>query len=237
MSIDHPGPSGPALYRLFAWLSPAFPIGAFSYSHGLEYAVEAGMIADRAGLAEWVESLILHGAGQADAVLLARAFEAACIPDRAEFAGIAELAAALQPTAEIAHETTAQGTAFLAAVRAAWPEPGLASWVDAWPGPWTLPVAVAAAAAAGAPDARPPLPALLAAYLQAYAGNAVSAGVRLIPLGQTDGQIVVAGMERVTAAAAACALATPLDRLGTSTPMVDWASMRHETQYTRLFRS
>jgi urease accessory protein len=231
------GAGGAALYRLLTWLSPAFPIGAFSYSHGLEYAVEIGLVADRAGLAEWVSALIGHGAGQADAVLLARAREAALAADPAGFAAVAELAAALQPTAEIAQESTAQGTAFLAAVRAAWPDPALAPLTEAWRGPWTLPVAVAAAAAAGPPDARPPLPALVEAYLHAYAANAVSAGVRLVPLGQTDGQIVMAGLEGETAAAAARAVATPLDRLGTATPMIDWASMRHETQYTRLFRS
>lgn len=236
MSTDG-GEGGPGLYRLLAWLSPAFPIGAFSYSHGLEYAVEAGLVADRAGLAEWIEALIGFGAGQADAVLLARAFEAAAEPDPAGFAAIAELAATLQPTAEIARESTMQGAAFLAAVRAAWPDPALGPLVEAWPGAWALPVAVAAAAASAPPPVRPPLPALAAAYLQAYAANAVSAGVRLVPLGQTDGQIVIAGLEQATRAAAARALATPLDRMGTATPMIDWASMAHETQYTRLFRS
>ena len=234
---NDPTVAGKALYRLLTWLSPAFPIGAFSYSHGLEYAVETGLVTDRAGLAEWVEALIVHGAGQSDAVLLSHAFRAVAAADLAGFADLAEYAAALQPTAEIAHESTAQGAAFLAAVRSAWPDLALDGPVAAWSGPWTLPIAVAAATAGCPPPVRPPLPASVAAYLQAYAGNAVSAGVRLVPLGQTDGQVVIAGLESATQAAAARALATPLDELGSATPMVDWSSMRHETQYSRLFRS
>ena len=232
-----PAVAGDAFYRLLTWLSPAFPIGAFSYSHGLEYAVETGLVTDRAGLAEWAEALIVHGAGQSDAVLLSHAFRAVAAADLASFVEIAERAAALQPTAEIAHESTAQGAAFLAAVRAAWPDLALGELAAAWPGPWALPVAVAAATAGSPPAVRPPLPVSVAAYLQAYAGNAVSAGVRLVPLGQTDGQVIIAGLAAATQAAAARALATPLDELGSATPMVDWSSMRHETQYTRLFRS
>jgi urease accessory protein len=82
-----------------------------------------------------------------------------------------------------------------------------------------------------------PLEPALAAFLQAFAANLVSAGVRLVPLGQSDGQLVVAALEAAVAAAARQALATPLDEVGTAAPIVDWCSMRHETQYTRLFRS
>ena len=96
-----------------------------------------------------------------------------------------------------------------------------------------LPVVVGVAAAAhGVPVA-----AALTAYLHAFAGTIVSAGVRLIPLGQSDGQRVIAALERVIAATAADIVATPLDEIGTAAPLVDWCSMRHETQYTRLFRS
>ena len=82
-----------------------------------------------------------------------------------------------------------------------------------------------------------PLPAVLTAYLQAFAANLVSAGVRLVPLGQTDGQRATAALELVVARAAAAAMTANLDELGTAAPLLDWCSMKHETQYTRLFRS
>jgi urease accessory protein len=222
-----------ALYRLMTWLSPAYPLGAFSYSHGLEYAVEAGLVHDRDSLQGWVATAVGAGAGRSDAALLVAAWRAARVDDRAALDEVVALAAAWRGTAETALESRAQGAAFLATTRVAWPHPLLDQLALRHRGELALPVAVGAAAAAQ--DV--PLPSALTAYLHAFAGNLVSAGVRLIPLGQSDGQLVIAALEGVVAATASAVLATPLADIGTSAPLLDWCSMRHETQYTRLFRS
>jgi urease accessory protein len=222
-----------ALYRLMTWLSPAYPLGAFSYSHGLEYAVEIGLVTDRDSLQEWVATAIGAGAGRSDAALLAAAWRAARADDRAALDEVVALAAAWRGTAETALESRAQGAAFLATTRAAWPHPLLDQLALRHRGELALPIAVGVAAAAQ--DV--PLPAVLTAYLHGFAGNLVSAGVRLIPLGQSDGQLAIAALEGVVAVTASAVLATPLEDIGTSAPLLDWCSMRHETQYTRLFRS
>ncbi len=226
-----------ALYRLLSWLSPSYPTGAFSYSHGLEYAVETGLVHDRLSLAGWVGEIVRHGAGRLDAALFCAAYRAAAAGDDAALAEVAELGAAWRGTAETAEESAAQGAAFLAVTRAAWPDPALDRLARAWDGPVVAPVAVAVACAGSAAGPPIPLPAALAAMLQAFAANLVSAGIRLIPLGQTDGQIALAALADPIAATVERALVTPLDEAGSASPVIDWTSMRHETQYTRLFRS
>ena len=146
---------------------------------------------------------------------------------------VAELAAALAPSKERHLETTAQGNAFIEATRAAWPCAALDRLKQAWDGPVAYPVAVAVAAAGHGMAVKP----ALAAFLQALIANWVSAGVRLVPLGQTDGQRVLAALEPVVSDTAQRALATSLDDMGASAFRADLASLRHETQYTRLFRS
>ena len=144
---------------------------------------------------------------------------------------MADLAAAFVPSAERRLETLAQGAAFLAAVEAVWPHPaieGLAARAEV-----AYPVAVGACAAAHGL----PLAATAQAFMQAFAANLVSAGVRLIPLGQTDGLRVVARLEPLIPRVVADALAAGLDDVGGAAVAADIASMRHETQYTRLFRS
>ena len=223
-----------ALYRLLAWLSPAYPVGAYSYSHGLEWAVEAGLVRDRAGLEAWLATVLRHGGGWQDAVLLAHAHRARERRDDAGWRELRALAQAWAPTAELALETRAQGEAFAVASLASWPDPGgrLPDLLADGPG-LTYPLAVGAVAACHGV----PLPMVLPAYLQAFAANLVSAAVRAVPLGQTDGQRAGGPGARGRASVAALAPACPLDELGTATLMVDLCSMRHETQYTRLFRS
>ncbi len=222
-----------ALFRLMAWLSPAYPIGAFSYSSGIEWAVEAGDIKDAETLRQWLAAAMADGGGFADAVFLVHAFRAVAAADDAALRTVAELAAAFVPSKERFLETTAQGRAFLDVTRAAWPCPALDRLAAAWDGPVALPVAVGTTCAGHGIACAPSLN----AFLHAMAANWISAGVRLIPLGQTDGQRVLAALEKVVAATAARALATPLDEAGTCTLRADLASMRHEAQYTRLFRS
>ncbi len=219
-----------ALYRLMAWLSPAYPVGAFSYSGGLEWAVEAGDITDAASLADWLAVMIRDGSGFCDAVFFVHAHRAA---DDAALTAVAALAAAFTPSRERFLETTAQGRAFFETTRAAWGCAALDRLAAAWGGPLAYPVAVAVASAGHGIALEP----ALAAFLQAVASNLVSAGMRLIPLGQTDGQRVLAALEPLIASCAQRALACPLDEVGSAAFRVDISSMRHETQYTRLFRS
>jgi urease accessory protein len=216
-----------------AWLSPAFPVGAFSYSSGIEWAVEAGDITDAPSLQTWLEVLITDGGVFCDAAIFANTHRATQAGDDVSLRAIAELAVALCPSKERHLETTGQGRAFVEAVRAAWPCAALDRLAAVWDGAVAYPVAVAATAAGHGI----PLAPALHAYLHAAAANLISAGVRLIPLGQTDGQRVLAALEPVAAAAAERALAMVLDDIGSAAFRADLASMRHETQYTRLFRS
>jgi urease accessory protein len=211
-------------------MSPAYPIGGYSYSHGLEWAVEEGLVRTAEDLRGWVAAIVGQGSGRMDAALLAGAWRA---QGDAALDEVAELGAALRGTRELALESAQQGAAFLAATRAAWPHPRIEAFAARHEGEAPLPVAVGIAAAAHGV----PLPPALTAYLHAFASGLISAGVRLVPLGQTDGQRILAALRAVIAEAALDAERTPLDRIGSATVMVELASMRHETQHTRLFRS
>jgi urease accessory protein len=215
------------------WLSPAYPLGAFSYSHGLEYAVEAGLVRDCTSLTQWVEAVLEQGAGRIDAALFATAWRAADSGDEAALEDAVELATAWRSTAETALESSAQGAAFVSVTGKVWPSAVLDRLAALHDG--KLPLSVAVGAGCAAQDV-PLLPGVTA-YLQAFAANLVSAGVRLIPLGQTDGQRAIAALEPIVARCAGAALTADLDQLGSSAPLLDWCSMQHETQYTRLFRS
>ena len=219
-----------ALYRLLAWLSPAYPIGAFSYSHGIETAVEEGFIRERSSLVAWLETVLRDGTGRVDGALFAAAWRAASAKDWPAFDAIAERAAAWRGTSEMALESRQQGGSFLSITRTAWPHADLARVRDEL----ALPVAVALAAAVHGIA----LESALAAYLHAFTANLISAALRSVPLGQSDGQLALAALEGTVQRAAASAHAvSDLDEVGTATPLLDWCSLRHETQYTRLFRS
>lgn len=211
-----------ARYRLMTWLSPSYPVGAFSYSHGVEYAVEAGLVTNRATLSGWIEDCLRHGSGRSDAILAAHAWRAEDAEARAE---LAELAIALQPTKERLLESEAQGAAFQLVTAAVW---GKAA---ADPIPYPIAVGVAAKAH------EIPIDEMLLAYLWAFAANLISAGVRLVPLGQTDGQRVQADLMPVTLHVARDAHTAGLDDLGGCAFRAEIAAMRHETQHVRLFRS
>jgi urease accessory protein len=222
-----------ALYRLMVWLSPAFPVGAFSYSSGIEWAVEANDVKDAETLKSWLGVMLTEGGGYCDAVLFAHAHRAVANGDDKALRDVAELAAAFAPSKERHLETTAQGNAFVEATRAAWSCDAIEQLKTIWDGPVAYPVAVAVASSGHGIALEP----ALAAYLQAVAANWVSAGVRLIPLGQSDGQRVLAALEPAVTATVQRALTAKLDDLGSSAFRADLASARHETQYTRLFRS
>ena len=185
------------------WLSPSFPVGAFSYSSGIEWAVEAGDIADAASLRDWLAAMLADGSGFCDGVFLAQAHRAVLAQDGATLREIAELASAFVPSRERQLETTAQGRAFIEIARAAWNSPGLDQIIAACDGAIVYPVAVGLVSAAH--DI--PLAPALHAFFHAVASNWISAGSRLIPLGQTDSQRVLADLEPIVAATARRALA------------------------------
>jgi len=204
------------LLRLTQWLSPAFPIGAFAFSHGLEQAIAAGDVTGAEALQDWLTDVLSHGAGLADGVLLRAA--------QSGRGDAAALARALAPSRERWAETRDQGTAFartLTAMGVALPE-GVA-----------LPVVLGLAARTleVAPEQ------LIALYLQGFAANLVSVGVRFMPLGQTAGQLVLAALHpTILAVAGRAATMTPED-ITSAVPGADLAAMRHETMEVRLFRS
>jgi urease accessory protein len=222
-----------ALYRLMTWLSPSFPVGAFSYSSGIEWAVEAGDIRDAATLQAWLAAMLTEGAGFCDAVFLSRTHQAVEAGDDGALRDIAELAAAFVPSRERQLETSTQGRAFIAAARAAWSCEGLERMLTECPGIIVYPVAVGLVSSAHEIPCAP----TLHAFLHAVVSNWISAGARLVPLGQTDSQRMLAALEGVVAATVRRAMDASLDDLGSATFRADLASLRHETQYTRLFRS
>lgn len=210
---------GAALLRLAAALSPAFPTGGFSFSYGLERAVQDGLVHDRQSLQAWLEALLARGSGWNDAVLFAAAWR-----DEKE---VRELGAALCGSRERFAETTLQGGAFAAAAGA---------WgADAEGAEEPLPYPVAVGVFARRQNA--PLEAALALFLQAWASNLVQAALRLMPIGQSGGVMTLAALEPVILATAARAKDTSLGDLGSSAFLSEIASLRHETQYSRIFRS
>ncbi|MBZ9856201.1 urease accessory protein UreF [Mesorhizobium sp. CA13] len=219
-------PSGIALLRLMAWLSPAFPVGGFSYSHGLERAVHDGLVTDAAGLAAWLETLVERGSAWNDAVLFAESWRKAREGD--DPAEVAALAEALAGSRERHAETMLQGAAFLKAA-AAWPTPVL----ERLPADCAYCIAVGAVAGGNGIA----LQDALCAFLQAFFSNLVQAAIRLGVVGQSGATSLLAGFEPLALATAARASRSTLDDLGGCAFVSDVMAMHHETQYSRLFRS
>lgn len=214
-----------ALQKLLTWLSPAFPVGAFAWSAGLETAIAERRVLDASSLEAWLDGALAHGGIRTDAILLAHAHRAGDAPALQD---LADLAVALTPAAERHRETLLTGDAFAAAARA-WPS----DIYDLLPNPCPYPVAVGAIAAAHGID----VAAALLAFLTAAVHAQVSVAVRLVPLGQSDGLRVMAALEgRIAALAAAAATAT-LDDIGGIAYAADIAQMRHEDLESRIFRS
>jgi urease accessory protein len=224
------------LLRLQSWLSPAFPNGSYSYSHALEWAVEAGHVHDRNSLVDWLESDLCYGSGRNEAIFFSEAWRCAIDDNSERLFQIAELAAAFRGTSEFALESSQQGAACLATLRRVWPHRVLDRLADMLR---EADVQPALAVVLGACSIMQSIPASVAlpAFLQACLANLVTAGVRLIPLGQTEGQLAIAELEDAVLATSAQAEKATIDDLGSAALMVDLASMAHETQYTRLFRS
>jgi urease accessory protein len=207
------------LLSLVQWLSPAFPVGGFAYSHGLEWAIHAGLIRDAASLSDWIGTVLAEGAGRSDAILLAHALR----PD-SDLTALAALAAALPASRERWVETMEQGAALTRTTNALTGQdhPAMA-----------YPVALGLAAQSlHLAPAR-----VLALYLHAFASNLVQAGVRFVPLGQTEGQAVLAALHPAILRLADEAAAAPLDEIGSGAFGSDLAAMRHETMDVRIYRT
>ena len=239
MSDQQQAISQVALLRQQSWLSPAFPTGSYSYSHGIEWAVEAGHIHDRKSFVDWLEADLCYGSGRNEAIFFAGAWRYTTEDDcekLLELAELAELAAVFRGTSEFALETSQQATACLATLRRVWPDPLIESLSELLS---ELRIAPVLSVVLGVRAAKQDIPATLAlpAFLQSYLANLITAGLRLVPLGQTDGQLAIAELETAVMAVAAQAQQATIHDLGSVGFMVDLASALHETQYTRLFRS
>jgi urease accessory protein len=225
-----------ALLRQQSWLSPAFPTGSYSYSHAIEWAVEAGHIHDRKSLVDWLEADLCYGAGRNEATFFTEAWRCAAENDCEKLLEVAELAAAFRGTSEFALETSQQAASCLTTLRRVWPDPRLETLSELLSEHRIAPVL---SVVLGVRAATQDIPATLAlpAFLQSYLANLVTAGIRLVPLGQTDGQLAIAELEPAVLAVAEQAGCATIHDLGSAGFMVDLASASHETQYTRLFRS
>ena len=228
--------SDQVLLKLLTWLSPSFPVGAYAYSHGLECAVEEHLIWDAGTLQVWIDGIITHGTGRTDNIFFSETWRAVNEGDNKRLSEILALARAYQPTSELAIESTAQGAAFMDAIGAAWSSDQLTSLarflkLDETSIPY--PVAVALVTSLH----RIPLRDALLTYLHSFMANLVSAGVRLIPLGQKMGLQVLAGLTDSILKSLEAGMTSSIDNIGSATLLVDWTSARHEIQYTRLFRS
>lgn len=218
-----------AILPLFAWLSPAYPVGCYAYSHTLEWAVETGDVSNEATLVAWLMDQLTLGIGRNDAILLCAAYRAARSSDGLELKEVNDLALALSPSAELFLETSQQGRSFLDATLVAWPSAALMN-LD---GDVAFPVAVGMAAAAH--DI--PMATVSSAYLFGLVQTLVSAAIRLAPIGQTAGIRVCAAMSSIARDVAVEALSLSVDDIGSATFRTDLGSFHHENQYTRLFRS
>jgi urease accessory protein len=218
---------------LFVWLSPSFPVGAFAYSQGLEQAVERGLVGSRAGLEDWLSALVEHGPLRNDLILLHAAQGATVAKDWPGLVAANELACALQPSMERSLEAVQQGGSFLQAIGASWGNDAFAEARSHLPETVAYAVAVGVAAAAHGILRE----ATRDAYAFAWAGTQTSAAIRLGVVGQTDAQAVLAALAGALSAAARRAASATLDDVGGAVFSADLASLEHETQYSRLFRS
>jgi len=222
-----------ALYNLLTWMSPAWPIGAFAHSSGLEWAVEASHVTDRATTRQWIADLIEHGPIRNDMILFVHAWRAMTAGDERRLHEIAELSLATQTGLERRIETIAQGMAFRKIARATVGQAILSDMDD----DLTYPIAVACLTA----DQAIPLRQALTAYAHGVVSNLVSAAQRLVPLGQTDGQLILRDLRAIifdlVDEIESLPDGDPFDQLGGSALVAEIGCMAHETQYTRLFRT
>ncbi len=214
-------PTDTDILTLTQWLSPTYPVGGFAYSHGLEWAIDCGAVANAPDTGDWIADVIGHGSGRNDCMFLAAAYRAETCE---ELHDIDRTSRAFCASSERLRETHLLGEAFC----------GVTS--DVWTldmGTLTYPVAIGHAAKARN------LPVQLTAqmFLHSFMANLVACATRLVPLGQTDGQRLIRDLTPLCQHTASEAIEVGLDDLGSTTFLPDIASMKHETQYSRMFRT
>lgn len=209
------------MLTLAQWFSPAYPLGAFAYSHGLETAIQQGNVATANDLVVWLRGVLEHGAGRNDCILMCAAYR--CDTD-AELRDVADHARAFCCSAERLRETELQGAAFCQTTSAI----SQAKAED-------LPLPVAIGSAARQHDL--PLETTAAMYLHSFTSNLISAAVRLVPLGQTEGQKALFSLAPLCKSIASQSLHSTLADLSGLAFLSDIASMKHETLEPRIFRS
>lgn len=209
------------LLHLMAVMSPAFPVGGFAYSHGLEWAIDAGDVSSADDLRQWIGALITHGSGWNDAVAFSVAFDG----DYDVRGETDDLMLAMAASRERYLETSDLGQSYAKAVATL-----TAKNIVAYQ---SCPVVVAATCAAAGIAKRDGL----LAFMQAFSNNLIGVGVRLVPLGQTKGLEIMRDLMPCIVETAQRAMTATQKDLGSSTLLSDIAAMRHETQYSRVFRS
>ena len=222
---------------LAALFSPAFPIGAFSYSHGIEAAIASGDVNDATTAHDWIETILLGGSGRNDAILMANAYNSVTLHAakegqlaggrNAKIEAINELAFALSPGAERAQESRELGVNFTR----------MTEQVHQLDIGQSSPLAYPLVAGLAARHLRCELRLSLSLFLQSFIGNLISVAVRAVPLGQSDGQIILTRLMPAVAMLADEAATTPLDDIGGYTILADHASILHETLETRIYRT
>lgn len=226
------------LFDLMSWMSPAWPVGAFAHSSGLEWAVDQGLATDRASTVRWISAMLDHGSLHNDVVVFVYAWRAVLSEDEVAFIEIAELAAAVQSSHERRVESCAQGAAFRRIALSAEESSRFGGFLSGIADDeLTYPVACAALFGCRGISLRSGL----TAFLHGCVSNLVSAAQRLVPLGQTDGQLVLRELRAPVFALVETGCSFPEDdpfaAIGGCTLMADIGCMAHETQYTRLFRT
>jgi urease accessory protein len=218
------------LLRLLQLVSPSLPIGGFTYSQGIEWAVESGWIRDRGDLDAWLSDLLHGPLAQVDLPLLLRLQAATEARDREALATWIDWLPASRETAELRAEESNRGRA-LADLLVAWGLEGAGDWRPELAR--SQAAAFAFAAAAWAIDPR----VAATGYAWAWLEGLLLAAVKIVPLGQTQGQQVLLGLAGRIPLALERALTLEDDAIGASSPALAIASSRHESQYTRLLRS
>lgn len=231
-----------AIYQLMTWFSSSYPIGSFNFSHGIESAVECGLIKNSESLAEWVSGIIQFGTGRMDLIMFKLAYELFYTPNLIssnfikKLKHLVSLSNALKLSPELWQESIRQGDAALKALLNTCPSESLHFFNNYLKDANKSPV-IALVFGIACAEQKIPLKWALTAYLHAFALNLVTAGIKLIPLGQTAGQSILAALKTVIQESVNLAIKAKISDIGSATPMVEWTSIQHENQYTRLFQS